>query len=92
VWQPIPCDDAMSWPGATKEFPGRIISDCRGNFFRHHTLNKDKPKMEFQDSVMQLMVETLQNQVKQNLDTVWTKEEKGATEKVKSLERNSAAL
>ena len=72
--QPIACDDAMSWPGAPQEYPGRIISDCHGNFFRHHTLNKDMPRKEFEDSVMQLMAQMLQQEVKQNQERIWTKE------------------
>jgi len=64
----------MSWPGAPQEYPGRIISDCHGNFFRHHTLNKDKPKAEFESSVMQLMAQMLQQEVKQDKDKIWTKE------------------
>ncbi|ORY05547.1 hypothetical protein BCR34DRAFT_626829 [Clohesyomyces aquaticus] len=71
---PIPCDDAMSWPGATKDYPGRIISDCNGNFFRHHTLTKEKPKDEFQNSVMQLVAQTLQREVKLEKENIWTKE------------------
>jgi hypothetical protein len=64
----------MAWPGAPQEYPGRIISDCNGNFFRHHTLNKDKPREEFQNSVMQLMVNMLQQEVKENKQRIWTKE------------------
>lgn len=64
----------MSWPGAPEEYPGRIISNCHGNFFRHHTLNKLKPKDEFQNAVMQLVGQMLQKEVKQDLDKIWIKE------------------
>ncbi|EGP89107.1 uncharacterized protein MYCGRDRAFT_92195 [Zymoseptoria tritici IPO323] len=77
---PIACDDAMSWPGATEERPGPfnsvVLSDCNGNFLRHHTWHKERPRGEFQDAVMQLMIRLLQDKVKQNMDTILTEERK----------------
>ncbi|KAF2686302.1 hypothetical protein K458DRAFT_210812 [Lentithecium fluviatile CBS 122367] len=73
---PIPCDDAMSWPGATEQYPGRIISDCRGTFFRHHTLNKQMPKQEFTNSVMQMVAQMLQEEVREDREGIWINEGK----------------
>jgi hypothetical protein len=64
----------MSWPNATEQYPGRIITDCKGNFFRHHTLNKQEPKKEFQNSVMQMMAQMLQKEVRENGRSLWTTE------------------
>ncbi|EGP89315.1 uncharacterized protein MYCGRDRAFT_91867 [Zymoseptoria tritici IPO323] len=76
---PIACDDAMSWPGAVDERPGpyRLLNDCQGRFFRHHTWHKERPREEFQDSAMQLLTRLLQERVKQNVDTILIEESKG---------------
>jgi len=72
--KPIPCDDAMGWPHMVDEYPGRILSDCNGNFFRHHTLSKPKAKESMSTASMQLLTELLHRSFLDNKDELWYKE------------------
>lgn len=67
----IPCDDALSFPGMMAQYPGRIMTDCNGTFFRHHTLNKEKTKESVATSVMQLLYGMVQDSLKHHKDEVW---------------------
>lgn len=71
----IPCDDAVGWPNFKNDvhlsYP---ISECNGNFLRHHTLMKSKVKDSAGISVMQALVQILQKAVLQNKDDVWYEE------------------
>lgn len=68
----------MGWPGMTQEYEGRISSDsdCNGNFFRHHTLNKQKPKESVSASFMQLLLQSVQKSIQENRDNLWIVESK----------------
>jgi hypothetical protein len=70
----IPCDDAMGYPGITKH--ERIMSDCRGQFIRHHTLDKAMTKTSTESAVMQGMADLLQRELLSNKDKYWVKEPK----------------
>ncbi|KAF1931560.1 uncharacterized protein M421DRAFT_98685 [Didymella exigua CBS 183.55] len=71
----ISCDDAVGWPGfkedVHRDYP---ITECNGNFFRHHTLEKSKTKESSAGSVMQALSRILQVAVQQNLREVWYQE------------------
>ncbi|SMR48856.1 unnamed protein product [Zymoseptoria tritici ST99CH_1E4] len=73
------CPSPAMMPGAVDERPGpyRLLNDCQGGFFRHHTWHKERPREEFQDSAMQLLTRLLQERVKQNVDTILIEESKG---------------
>jgi hypothetical protein len=78
---PIPCDDAMGWPGFRKEVldPNNTkddISDCNGNFIRHYTLGKDSVKNAGATGVMQMMSEVIQQNLLADQDELWYKEPK----------------
>jgi hypothetical protein len=68
----IACDDAIGWPGfvADADLP-YPISDCNGNFLRHHTLRKSKVKESATVSVMQAMSQILQKAVLRNQRELW---------------------
>ncbi|KAF3045056.1 hypothetical protein E8E12_006607 [Didymella heteroderae] len=71
----ISCDDAVGWPGfkedVHRDYP---ITECRGTFLRHHTLEKSKTKESSAESVMQALSQVLQVGVQQNLRQVWYQE------------------
>jgi hypothetical protein len=71
----ISCDDAVGWPGfkedVHRDYP---ITECNGNFVRHHTLEKSKTKESSAESVMQAVSRILQVAVQQNLREVWYQE------------------
>lgn len=71
----IDCDDAVGWPGfkndVHRDYP---ITECNGNFLRHHTLMKEKVKQSAGSSVMQALVQILQQAVLRNEDEVWFQE------------------
>ncbi|KAF2634780.1 hypothetical protein P280DRAFT_413090 [Massarina eburnea CBS 473.64] len=70
----IPCDDAMAFPGMAAQYAGRIVSDCNGRFFRHHTLNKEKTKQSVATSVMQMLYTMMQDSVRDLRDDIWIME------------------
>lgn len=57
-----------------QEYPGMILNDCKGNFFRHHTLNKGKAKDSLGTSIMQLVTKLLQDSVLEHKDSLWHKQ------------------
>ena len=72
--QGVPCDDAMGYPNMMKDYAGMILNDCKGNFFRHHTLNKGKAKDSLGISYMQLLVDLLHNQFFAHQNELYYKE------------------
>jgi hypothetical protein len=52
-------------------WPGRLVSDCNGHFFRHHTINKEKTKDSIATSVMQLLWGMVQDSVRDHQDDLW---------------------
>ena len=93
----ISCDDAVGWPGfkedVHRDYP---ITECNGNFLRHHTLEKSKTKESSSESVMQALSQILQVAVQRNMREVWIQEperkesekkpEKEPEEEVKEVE------
>ena len=79
----ISCDDAVGWPGfkedVNRDYP---ITECNGNFLRHHTLMKSKTKDSSAGSVMQALSQVLQKAVLQNKDKVWYEEPEKKEEEV----------
>lgn len=77
----IPCDDAVGWPGFKERFepnnPG--ISDCKGNFIRHHTFGKELVKQGTSNSVMQMIGQALQQNLLRQQETLWYKEQENNT-------------
>lgn len=71
----ISCDDAVGWPGFKEDVNrGYPITECNGNFLRHHTLMKEKVKDSSSTSVMQALAQILQKVVVQRKDEVWYQE------------------
>lgn len=71
----IACDDAVGWPGfkqdVHRDYP---ITECNGNFLRHHTLMKDKVKHSAAASVMQALAQILQHAVLHAQAQIWFQE------------------
>lgn len=71
----ISCDDAVGWPGfkddVHRNYP---ITECSGNFLRHHTLMKSKTKESSSASVMQALSQILQKGILKNVGEVWYQE------------------
>lgn len=71
----IACDDAVGWPGfkqdVHRDYP---ITECNGNFLRHHTLMKDKVKHSATASVMQALAQILQQAVLHAQAQIWFQE------------------
>lgn len=55
----IPCDDAMGYPGLHENHP-HILSDCTGQFMRHHTIDKDMTKTSTGTAMVQSLAEIMQ--------------------------------
>jgi hypothetical protein len=70
--QEIPCDDAMSFPGAIDI--DKIKSDCRGQFLRHFTVNKEQVKPSTSNALVQPLAEMMQKTFAQNRKELWIKE------------------
>jgi hypothetical protein len=64
----------MGYPNMMNDYQGMILNDCKGNFFRHHTLNKGKAKESLGVSYMQLLTDLLHNQFVAHRDDLWYKE------------------
>lgn len=65
----------MGYPGLAANHP-HIISDCRGQFVRHHTIDKDMTKTDTGNSMAQLLAEIMQKTLVQNKDKYLVNEEK----------------
>ncbi|PSN73463.1 hypothetical protein BS50DRAFT_569000 [Corynespora cassiicola Philippines] len=78
----LPCDDTMGWPGMVDGYPGRITSDCNGNFVRHHTLDKELAKYSASNSVMQSLSQVLQKTLLRQQQTLYVNQSQIEEEKV----------
>jgi len=58
VTQEIPCNDANGFPGLHGQFG--VIDDCKGEFIRHYTIDKNMAKTSTGDAIVQTMGELLQ--------------------------------
>ncbi|CAA9962668.1 hypothetical protein PTMSG1_06042 [Pyrenophora teres f. maculata] len=68
----IPCDDAMGYPGL---FDGeRIISNCTGQFIRHHTVDKSITKKSSEMAMMQSLTDLLHKELHDGKSTYFVKE------------------
>lgn len=63
----IPCDDAMGFPGLG-DF-GHIASNCTGQFFRHHTIAKDRTKRSTEVAMLQSITDLVRKELMRNQDT-----------------------
>ncbi|KAF1951810.1 hypothetical protein CC80DRAFT_519069 [Byssothecium circinans] len=61
----IPCNDAMGYPSLKKDNP-HIISDCHGEFVRHHTIDKAMTKTSTDMAMLQSITEIMQSTLKKN--------------------------
>lgn len=69
----------MGYPGLHQKHP-HIISDCRGQFLRHHTVDKELTKTAHANAVMQNLAEVMQKNLLANTETMWVKEGEGSKE------------
>ncbi|KAF2636677.1 hypothetical protein P280DRAFT_147453 [Massarina eburnea CBS 473.64] len=71
----IPCDDAMGYPGLHEKAP-HIISDCHGQFVRHHTVDKAMTKNSTDIAMLQAITQTMQSTLKYNRNSFMIDEKK----------------
>lgn len=91
----ISCDDAVGWPGFKKDVNrGDAITECNGNFLRHHTLTKSKTKESSASVVMQALSQVLQKEALRNKDEIWYQEpeKKKEEEKVVDADEETSEL
>ncbi|GAB1312579.1 Nucleotide-diphospho-sugar transferase domain-containing protein [Madurella fahalii] len=60
----IPCNDANGYPGLFGK--ADVVDDCKGEFVRHYTLDKEMAKSSTGDVLMQSMAELLQRNYAEN--------------------------
>lgn len=63
----------MGYPGLQEKHP-HILNDCKGQFVRHHTIDKGLTKTAHANSVLQNLAEVMQKDLLANAETVWVKE------------------
>ncbi|EDU45110.1 conserved hypothetical protein [Pyrenophora tritici-repentis Pt-1C-BFP] len=73
----IACDDAMGYPGIIEN--ETIVSNCTGQFIRHHTLDKSMTKKSTQIAMMQSLTDLLHQELHDNNNTYMVKEKQNDT-------------
>ncbi|KAK3385930.1 hypothetical protein B0H63DRAFT_394255 [Podospora didyma] len=68
----IPCNEAMGYPGLKGKVG--VIADCKGEFIRHHTIDKNMAKTSTGDAVMQSMGELIQKNFARNKEDLFIEE------------------
>ncbi|KAK0386834.1 hypothetical protein NLU13_5147 [Sarocladium strictum] len=56
--QRIPCDDAMGYPGRANH--PSLLTNCTGQFIRHHTLDKPRTKQSAEIAIVQGLTDIIQ--------------------------------
>ncbi|PVH92451.1 hypothetical protein DM02DRAFT_699918, partial [Periconia macrospinosa] len=69
----IPCDHAMGYPDLKKNNP-HITSDCRGQFVRHHTVDKAMTKTSTDLAMLQTLTQLIQLTLKNHQADVMIEE------------------
>ncbi|KAL2135709.1 hypothetical protein VTI74DRAFT_7226 [Chaetomium olivicolor] len=68
----IPCNDANGYPGLVGK--ANVIDDCKGEFIRHYTLDKNMAKTSTADVLMQSITGLLQKNFAQHNATILVEE------------------
>jgi hypothetical protein len=64
----------MGFPGIVENNP-HILSNCTGQFIRHHTIGKEHTKTSSGNALMQSMAELMQKELLKNKEEYWISEE-----------------
>jgi hypothetical protein len=68
----IPCNDAMGYPGIKDH--DWINSNCKGNFIRHHTIDKGWTKKSTEAPMLQSLTDLLHKELHSKKSEYWIKE------------------
>ncbi|KAH7383747.1 hypothetical protein BKA66DRAFT_417531 [Pyrenochaeta sp. MPI-SDFR-AT-0127] len=68
----IPCNDAMGYPGITDH--SWILSNCTGQFIRHHTIDKAMTKKSTEIGMLQILTDLTRKELLGNKGTYWIRE------------------
>ncbi|KAF2662518.1 hypothetical protein K491DRAFT_585319, partial [Lophiostoma macrostomum CBS 122681] len=71
----IPCDDAMGYPGLFDL--DWVLTNCTGQFIRHHTLDKGMAIRSANTAMLQSMAEVMQSALLSRKDDFWVSEDNG---------------
>jgi hypothetical protein len=63
----------MGYPGLHENHP-HIVSDCKGQFLRHHTVDKELTKTAHSNAVLQNLAQMMQKSLLANAGEMWVKE------------------
>jgi hypothetical protein len=68
----IPCNDAMGYPGLIDQ--SWMISNCTGQFIRHHTIDKDMTKRDSEIAMLQSLTDLTHKVLMDNKKKYWIEE------------------
>jgi hypothetical protein len=68
----IPCNDAMGYPGIKEH--DWINSNCKGQFIRHHTIDKSWTKKSTETAMLQSFTDLLHKELLGKKNEYWIKE------------------
>jgi hypothetical protein len=68
----IPCNDAMGYPGLIDQ--SWMISNCTGQFIRHHTMDKDMTKRDSEIAMLQSLTDLTHKVLMDNKKKYWIEE------------------
>jgi hypothetical protein len=60
----------MGFPGIVEENK-HILSNCTGQFVRHHTVGKARTKTDVTNTIVQSMAQLMQKSLQQDKDEYW---------------------
>jgi len=63
----------MGYPTLAKDHP-HIISDCKGRFVRHHTIDKSMTKASTSDAMLNSLADIMQKSMMSNKLKYWVSE------------------
>jgi hypothetical protein len=68
----IPCNDAAGYPGLSDH--SWILSNCTGQFVRHHTIDKAMTKRSTEVAMLQSLTDLVRKELLGNKNKYWIKE------------------
>lgn len=74
----------MGYPGLAANHP-HILSDCKGQFIRHHTIDKGMTKTDTGNAMIQSLAEIMQKTLLQTKQEVWVNEGEGTRDFMKEF-------
>jgi hypothetical protein len=63
----------MGYPGLAQNH-GHILSDCKGRFVRHHTIDKDMTKTSTSDAMLNSLTDIMQKVLMKDRLKFWVSE------------------